>query len=90
MLKTVPDSVGGWGMILSRGLLEPHQRLLEVRIAPIALLQQVAELILAAGIAPLGADPIRRQRPLVVDRHALAPVVDGTDELSSPDVALRG
>ena len=78
-------------MLLSRGLLVPHQRLLVVRrVDPKPEVVHVAEVILAAGVAPLGADLVRRHRPPVVDRHALAPVVDATDELSSLDVALRG
>ena len=77
--------------ILSRGLLVPHQRLLVVRrVDSSPVLVHVAEHVLAVGVAPLGADLERRHRPLVVDRHALAPEVDATDALSSLDVALRG
>ena len=54
------------------------------------MLEHVAELKLADGDAPLGADLVRRQRPLVVDRRALAEAVDATDARSSLDVALRG
>ena len=87
----VADDGMGLGTILSRGLLEPHQRLLVVHIASVALApEHGAELILAGGVTPLGADLVRHHRPLVVDRHALAEVVDATDGLRGPRVALRG
>ena len=77
-------------MIVSRGLLKPHQRLLVVRrVDPLALVEHGAKLILADCVTPLGADLVRRHRPRVVDRRALAEVVDATDGLSSLDVALR-
>ena len=77
---------------MSSGLLEPHQRLLVVwRGDPNKPFREHnAELILAAGVAPLGADLERRRYPRAVGRDALAEPVDGTDERSSPDVALRG
>ena len=79
-------------MVLRHGLLVPHQRPLVVQWfdAVDFMREHPAELILAVGVTPLGADLVRRQRPLVVNRHALAPVVDATDGRSSPDVALRG
>ena len=87
-----PQTDAGIRIVLSCGLPVPHQRLLVVqRVDSVALHREhVAELILADGIAPLSADLVRRQRPRIVDRRALAPDVDATDEPSSLDVALRG
>ena len=49
---------------------------------------QHADLIVAKSVTPLGTDLVRRHRPRVVDRRALAEVVDATDKLSCFDVAL--
>ena len=80
----------GVGEVLSCALLEPRLRLLCLYMGCVALLHEIrAKLKLAIGAAPLSTDPVRRHRPLVVGRHALAQRVDVSDELSSLDVALR-
>ena len=57
--------------VLGRGLYDPRRRLLVVHCLD-TLTETVhhAELELADAVAALGADRVRRQRPLVVDRHA--------------------
>ena len=75
---------------ISSGPLVPHHRLLVVRcVEAKPSPKHACEIILADGVAPLGADLVRRQRPLVVDRNALAEGVDTADASSSVDVALR-
>ena len=78
----------GGGLILRRGLLDPWQRLRVVHIHTDAIAVHVADLPLAASVTPLGTDLVRRHRPRVVDRHALAPVVDAANERGCVDVAL--
>ena len=85
----VAELVDCLGTILSRGLLEPRLRLLVVHGDALAVAVHAAELVLAAGVAPLGADHVRCHRPRVVDRHALAPEEDAADESRSEDVSLR-
>ena len=74
-----PELGDGFGMILSRGLLDPRQRLLVVHVDTQAKEVHYADLVLARSVTPLGTDLGRRHRPRVVDRHALAPVVDEAD-----------
>ena len=85
-----PERADGGGIILSRGLLEPRQRLLVVHIDTLAIVVHGADLILAHHVTPLATDLVRRHRPRVVDRHALAPEVGGADGQSGFDVALQG
>ena len=75
-------------IILRRGLLDPSQRLRVVHIHTEAVVVHAADHPLAQSVTPLGSDFIRRHRSRVVDRHALAPVVDAASELGRFDVAL--
>ena len=75
-------------MILSYGLLEPCPRLLVVHIHTEALDVHAADLVLGRSFTPLGTDLVRRHRLRVVDRRALAPVVDAAKGLGRVDVAL--
>ena len=78
----------GCGIILRRGLLDPWQRLRVVHIHTAALVVHGADLMLAHSVTPLGTDLVRRHRSRVVDRHALAPVVDAANKLGCFNVAL--
>ena len=84
--KTEP--VGGVGLILSRGLLEPCHRLLVVLVHTAAIVVHHAEHTLALSVTPLGTDPVRRHRSWVVDRHTLARVVDHANVHGCMNVAL--
>ena len=67
-------------IILSRGLLDPCPCLLVGHSDAVALVVHQADLPLAqSSVTPLGTDLVRRHRSRVVDRHALAPVVDAAD-----------
>ena len=78
----------GLGLTLRRGLLDPWQRLRVVHIHTAALAVHGANLPLAPNFTPLGTDLVRRHRSRVVDRHALAPEVDGANERGRFDMAL--
>ena len=78
----------GAGLVLRRGLLDPWQRLRVVHIHTDAAAVHVADLPLARNVAPFGTDLVRRHRTRVVDRPALAPVVDAANEPGRFDVAL--
>ena len=82
------ERVDGVRMILSRGLLEPCPPLLVVHIHTEALDVDAADLVLAHIVTPLGTDLVRHHRSPVVDRHALAPVVDIANKPCRFDVAL--
>ena len=84
-----PELADSVGLILSRGLLDPRQCLLVVHVHTLALAVHGADLPLARNFTPL-TDLVRRHRPRVVDRHALAPEVGGADTQSRFDVALPG
>ena len=84
----IPEHNDGVDMILSRGLFEPHQRLRVVHIDTKAFVVHMTDLILAPGVTRLSTDLVCRHRPCVVDRYALAPVVDGADDRCCSDVAL--
>ena len=83
-----PELANGAGIILSRGLLDPRQRLLEVHVDTAAKVVHHADLVLEHRATPLGTDLGRRHRPRVVDRHALAPEVDEAEARSRFGVAL--
>jgi len=77
-----PELADGVRIILSRGLLDPRQRLLVVHVDTPARVVHGANLVLAHRVTPLATDLERRHRPRVVDHHALAPVVDEANALS--------
>ena len=68
-----PKHADGIGIILSRGPLEPWQRLLVVHIDTDALVVHAPELILAPSVTRLSTDLVRCHRPRDVDCHALTP-----------------
>ena len=83
------ERADGFGKFLRRGLLDPWQRLRVVLIHTAAFAVHVADLVLAPSVTPLGTvDLVRRHRSRVVDRHALAPEVDGANERGRFDMAL--
>ena len=83
-----PELTDGPGMSLGRGPLDPWQCLLVVHSDAAALAVHHADLILAQSVTPLATDLIRRHRPRVIPRHALAPEVDASQMRSGLDVTL--
>ena len=83
-----PEHAGGFRIILSRGPLEPYPCLLAVHSDAAALAVHEPDLILAQSVTRLATHLVRRHRPRVIDRHALAPVVDASQMRSGLEVAL--